>query len=160
MSALKYATPKHAWVWVCYMHRLALERDVERPLVFSAVQSSPHTLRLRLFQGRTFLEKETHDAALQSYLTLSYETQIKFKPPVVEVYRRAGFGLAYTERKSNSFDLVLEQIHTFIGRDRTQLQISDPGIDDIQCKAIKLYLEPIRCIRTAIVEPEAILLTK
>lgn len=160
MSDLKYATPKHAWVWVCYMHRLALERDVERPLVFSAVNTSPHTLRLRLFQGRTFLEKETADPALTSYQELSRQTIIKFKSPTIEVYRRPEFAYAYTMRKSNAFDRTLEQMHNFIGRESRHFQLSDPGIDEIQCKALKIYLSPISVIRTAIVEPEAILLCK
>ena len=161
MSDMKYATPKHAWVWVCYLHRLAAIRDRERPLVLTAFDASPHTIRLRLFHGRTYMEKYTSDEALKSYTELSQQTTIKFRSPNIEVYRRDDFDCAYTARKSSGFDTSVQKIHAFIASsDTSVIQIPAPGIDEIQAKAISLYIKPISTIRVAIVDPATIVLRK
>lgn len=160
MSDLKYATPKHAWVWVCYLHRVALINDIERPLVLSAFDASPHTVRLRMFHGRTYLEKYTTDESLRSYIDVSGQTTIKFRSPNIEIYRRESFDLYYNKRKSSGFDVAVQKIHAFVASAEPMLQIANPNIDYVQSLAIKLYIEPIKSVRVAIVDPAAIVLRK
>lgn len=107
------------------------------------------------------MEKYTSDEALKSYTDLSQQTTIKFRSPNIEVYRRDDFDCAYTARKSSGFDTSVQKIHAFIASsDTSVIQIPAPGIDEIQAKAISLYIKPISTIRVAIVDPATIVLRK
>lgn len=138
-----YKKPRYAWEYLVFVYALSKTVDTKLPVL--AKDLTLDSLRLRLFQGRKFIEDDPSCDILRQYQQLVLTTSIrKFGIAQLIIVGDLNFSGQFSFVQGTQFFTILNSIDAFISdKDKTSFTYSSTEIPAEAWASIGFYVDKV-----------------